>query len=61
MLEKTVTTELIQQLKNQGLSFMLIAIMTYYFYKELDLMKTMLYDCQKERNELLLEFLRNDQ
>lgn len=54
------TEELFQLIRNQGLSFILIGVMTYYFYEELNLVKGMLYDCQKERNELLLEFLRKD-
>lgn len=54
------TEELFQLIRNQGLSFILIGVMTYYFYEELNLVKSMLYDCQKERNELLYEFLRKD-
>lgn len=56
----TWTEELFQLIRNQGLSFILIGVMTYYFYQELNLVKSMLYDCQRERNELLIEFLRKD-
>tara|TARA_R110000782_G_scaffold48657_2_gene106424 strand:- start:721 stop:930 length:210 start_codon:yes stop_codon:yes gene_type:complete len=58
---ESIFKELFIQAKNQGLSFILMMLISYFFYTELSSVKEDLKTCQDERIEILERFLITSQ